>query len=71
MDNIIDVIVSAIPWIEGLVSQVRVVVTALPYFGQVLQTSTFIILAVGAYYVLNKTGVIRIHFGGGEDDDNW
>lgn len=70
MDGIAKVIIDAFPFLEGLVDFVRVVVTATPAQRQVLATSTFLILAVGAYYVFSQTKVIENPFGGGEEDDS-
>lgn len=74
MDNIVDIIVKALPdFIDNLISRADIILTATPAWGQAaIATSTFIILAVGAYYALTHTGVVRNPFGGGEiDDDNW
>lgn len=62
------VAITAIPHLVAeLVSTAKVVVTATPGgFG--VAASTFLILVVGGYYTLRRTGVMKSTFGGGDDD---
>ena len=69
MDHIVDIILSAIPWIEGLISQAKIVVTAIPAWGKV---TVSIIPIIGSLYLLVHFKLVPNPIGGdSEDDDNW
>jgi hypothetical protein len=46
MDNIIDIIVSALPWFAGAVDVVTVAISALPSFGELVGTAQVAISAI-------------------------
>ena len=81
LENLAKLLVEAFPFLKGFSDYARVVITAIPQFvgylvdtasivitaipGGGLATSTFLILAVGAYYTLKKHGLLDDLFGGG------
>lgn len=69
-DNVTSTVVEAFPWLKGVVDVARVTVSALPHYGGAIATTTFLILVVGGYYALRKTGVLR-GIGGSRNDDKW
>ena len=65
MESWIDLLISAIPGLEGLIDQAEILISAIPG-GWGLAASTFLILAVGGIYLLRHFGYVKELFGG-----NW
>lgn len=68
--DLAEVILSVIPWLEGVVDVARVKISALPAWGVV--TFPIILLAAGGYYVLQHFKLAPNPFKEDNwDDDNW
>lgn len=70
MEGIVEILVSAFPWLQGVVDVADIVITAIPAWGVPVGGS--IVLAIGGLYLLQHFKLLPNLIKGDDwNDDNW